>query len=129
MTANDPVATDSADTLPPVAWFRALADETRLRCLLLLAAEGELCVCELTHALGVSQPRVSRHLAQLRELGAVADRRERVWVHYRLGPALPDWARDTLTGLIAARAGTEPFRSDRARLAAMPDRPGGRCVN
>jgi ArsR family transcriptional regulator len=49
------------------AFFKMLADSTRLRCLLLMQAEGELCVCELTHALNLSQPKISRHLAHLRE--------------------------------------------------------------
>ncbi|HFD79984.1 MAG TPA: ArsR family transcriptional regulator, partial [Gammaproteobacteria bacterium] len=38
-------------------FFKALADQTRLRCLVLLQQEGELCVCELTHALGMIQPK------------------------------------------------------------------------
>ncbi|MFP4696420.1 ArsR family transcriptional regulator, partial [Thiohalospira sp.] len=39
-------------------FFRALSDGTRLRCLMLLQAEGELCVCELTYALELPQPRI-----------------------------------------------------------------------
>jgi DNA-binding transcriptional ArsR family regulator len=50
----------------PVPLFTVLANETRLRCLSLLATHAALCVCELTHALGVAQPHVSRRLAQLR---------------------------------------------------------------
>ena len=45
------------------SFFRMLANSTRLRCLMLMQAEGELCVCELTHALNLSQPKISRHLA------------------------------------------------------------------
>ncbi|BCU06976.1 hypothetical protein Atep_16530 [Allochromatium tepidum] len=71
-------------TITPRDLFTALAQDTRLRCLLLLATQGELCVCELTQATGVVQPHVSRHLAQLRELGLVQDRRDGLWVHYRL---------------------------------------------
>ncbi|MGC8733368.1 MAG: ArsR/SmtB family transcription factor, partial [Halothiobacillaceae bacterium] len=44
-------------------FFHALSDPTRLRCLAMLHAQGELCVCELTRALGLSQPKISRHLA------------------------------------------------------------------
>ena len=47
-------------------FFKALSDLTRLRMLVLLSHEGELCVCELTHALDEIQPKISRHLAQLR---------------------------------------------------------------
>ena len=77
-------------------FFPALADPTRLRCLLLLAAEGELCVCELTHALDESQPKISRHLALLRESGVVLDRRQGQWIYYRINPDLPGWVREVL---------------------------------
>ena len=66
--------------------FRALADRTRLR-LLNLVADREICVCYFVEILGVSQPKISRHLAYLRRAGLVAARREGKWMHYRL--ALP----------------------------------------
>jgi ArsR family transcriptional regulator len=108
-------------------FFPALADPTRLRCLLLLAAEGELCVCELTHALDESQPKISRHLAMLREAGIVSDRREGLWVHYRLNPDLPSWAREILTTASQANATAKPFTQDRKRLRGAPTRPPVRC--
>ncbi len=48
-------------------------------------------------ALGESQPKVSRHLAQLRNSGLLADRRQGQWVYYRLHPDLPDWVHELLT--------------------------------
>lgn len=108
-------------------FFPALADPTRLRCLLLLAAEGELCVCELTHALGVSQPKISRHLAMLREAGIVSDRRDGLWIHYRIHPDLPAWAREILNTANRANAAAKPFAQDRRRLCAAPNRPPARC--
>lgn len=107
--------------------FRALADPTRLRCLLLLHSEGELCVCELTHALGESQPKISRHLAQLREAGIVTDHRQGLWVHYRLHPQLPPWAREVLRATADGVADQSPFAADRRALAEMPNRPGTVC--
>jgi DNA-binding transcriptional ArsR family regulator len=62
-----------ADTL-----FRLLADTTRLRIVMLLQQAGELCVCELTHALDLSQPKISRHLAHLREGGLLLQAPQRV---------------------------------------------------
>lgn len=100
-------------------WFRALADPTRLRCLLLLRAEGRLCVCELVHALDLAQPRISRHLGHLRDLGIVQDERRGQWMHYRLHPALPDWALRVLD----AAADAEALQGLHERLAAMPNRP------
>ena len=65
--------------------FKALGDETRLRIVALLA-HGELCVCHLEDALGLSQPHVSRHLAILRMAGVVEHRRQGSWVYYRMAP-------------------------------------------
>ncbi len=73
-------------------FFHALSDATRLRCLALLHSQGEVCVCELTRTLGQSQPKISRHLGLLRDLGLVETRRAGVWVHYRIAPNLPAWA-------------------------------------
>ncbi len=101
--------------------FHLLADETRLRSVLLLHAEGRLCVCELVYALGLSQPKMSRHLAQLRDGGLVVDERRGQWVHYRLADDLPDWV-DAI--IVAASRGCD-WQVDRQRLHGMPDRP---CV-
>ena len=77
-------------------FFQALADATRLRCLMLMVAEEEVCVCEMAHALGETQPKISRHLAALRLTGVILDRREAQWMYYRLHPDLPAWMRDIL---------------------------------
>lgn len=66
--------------------FKALADETRLRILALLS-HGELCVCDLMEVLQLPQSTVSRHLAHLRNAGLVHDRRQGVWIYYRLAEA------------------------------------------
>lgn len=109
------------------SFFAALAHPMRLRSLVLLCAEAELCVCELTHALGAAQPTVSRHLAQLREVGIVLDRRQGLWIYYRLHPDLPQWAQEVLRATAHGLSGTEPFAADREALTEMPDRPGARC--
>ena len=79
-------------SLLPLQLFKNLADETRLGIVLLLKARGELCVCDLCTALAQSQPKISRHLAMLRESGLLLDRKQGKWVHYRLSPQMPDWA-------------------------------------
>ncbi|MEC8858830.1 MAG: metalloregulator ArsR/SmtB family transcription factor [Pseudomonadota bacterium] len=78
-------------------FFKAVADETRLHSLLLIEQAGELCVCELMAALELPQPKISRHLAQLRRSGIVSDRRDSQWVYYSLHPNLADWMRSTLS--------------------------------
>lgn len=114
--------------LVPDSLFSAFAHGTRLRCLMLLMQHDELCVCELTHAIGAAQPHISRHLAQLRELGLVADRREGPWIHYRIHPQLPGWVKAVLRATADGVALDEPFASDEQALSAMPNRPGSqRC--
>lgn len=72
--------------------FKNLSEETRLNIVLLLKEMGELCVCDLCAALEQSQPKISRHLAMLRESGLLLDRKQGKWVHYRLSPHIPSWA-------------------------------------
>jgi ArsR family transcriptional regulator len=107
--------------------FRMLADPTRLRILILLTAEGELCVCELTRALGLSQPKISRHLAHLRESSLLRSHRAGQWMYYRINPSLPDWAQSILQQTLAGNRDTQPFIEDRHGLDDMPNRPGTRC--
>ena len=109
------------------SFFKMLADSTRLRCLLLMQAEGELCVCELTHALNLSQPKISRHLAHLREAGVLVARRNGTWMNYRINPALQGWALGILQTTLDGVRETEPFVSDRKVLDSMSGRPGKAC--
>jgi len=108
-------------------FFKMLADATRLRALLLLQTEGELCVCELTHALQLSQPKISRHLAQLRETGLVRARRDGLWMHYRINPALPGWGLNILQEAASGLQSNTAAHQDRERLCVMPNRPGAAC--
>lgn len=79
-------------TLTSLQLFKILSDETRLGIVLLLKQLGELCVCDLCTGLEESQPKISRHLAMLRECGLLRDRKQGKWVHYRLSPHIPAWA-------------------------------------
>ncbi len=67
--------------------FKSLADETRLKILWLLKGQEELCVCDIMRVLGITQSKASRHLRYLYHLGLVTDRREGLWMYYRLSPA------------------------------------------
>lgn len=107
--------------LEPVTFFKALSDETRLRSLLLIQQEQELCVCELVAALADSQPKISRHLAQLRRDGILLDRKQGLWVYYRLNPELPQWALLCLQQTAAAN--TSWLAPNTAQLCQMGDRP------
>ena len=92
--------------------FEALADETRRRILVLLLERGELCVCDLYGVLGMAQPKVSRHLAVLRESGAVASRKQGTWVHYRLNPEMPLWAAQMLRAMADGLFAQAPYAQD-----------------
>lgn len=104
-------------------FFKMLADSTRLRCLMLMQAKGELCVCELTHALNLSQPKISRHLAHLREAGTLVARRNGTWMYYRINSDLQGWALQILQLTLDGVRHQEPFASDRKMLASMSIRP------
>jgi len=94
----------------------ACADETRRRILLLLLAQGELCVCDLFGVLELPQPKVSRHLAVLRDASLVVSRKRGTWVHYRLNPDMPLWAAQMLSAMSDGAARSEPYQGDRERL-------------
>jgi len=82
--------------MDPVLFFKNLADDTRLKTLLLIINETELCVCELVQALGLSQPKISRHLAQLRNYGLLSDRKLGKWVFYSIAKDIPAWQKASL---------------------------------
>jgi len=64
-------------------FFKALADETRIRILKLLLLR-EMCVCELMVALNLTQPTTSHHLGILEKEGLIKKRKEGKWVYYAI---------------------------------------------
>ena len=112
--------------MQPSVFFKCLADETRLKSLILISLNKELCVCELMAALDDSQPKVSRHLALLRREGLLTDRRQGQWVFYRLNDTLPQWAKDVVSQTASGnQLFIEPYVK---RLADMVNRPNcNRC--
>lgn len=88
---------------------------------MLIEREQELCVCELTEALDVSQPKISRHLAQLRQCELLLDRKQGQWVFYRINPALLGWAKLVLQQTTASNNAF--LKQNLANLSRMGDRP------
>ena len=113
--------------IQPNQFFQLLSDDTRLRCLILMQQEGELCVCELIYSLGIIQPKVSRHLAVLRDSGVVVDRRQGQWIYYQIHPDLPQWACEVIKVTTSGISVEKPYQDDRASLEDMPNRPGAAC--
>jgi ArsR family transcriptional regulator len=67
------------------ALFKALADPARVRIVNMLAtADEDVCVCDLTRELGLSQPTVSHHLRKLADAGLLRRRRQGTWAYYSL---------------------------------------------
>lgn len=96
-----------------LAIFKALSDETRLRIIKLLE-QGELCVCDITAALDMVQPKVSFHLATLREAGLIRDRKQGKWIHYSLNEK--DLFRRMLILSACERMQGSTMAADRKRL-------------
>ena len=94
--------------------FMALADKTRLRLLNLMASE-EICVCFFTEVLGDSQPKISRHLAYLRNADIVEARRDGKWMHYSIKWPDNDGMRSVLRSTLVALADDPEMQQDKAR--------------
>ena len=105
----------------PTQFYKCLSDETRLKSILLIAHEEELCVCEITEALQVSQPKISRHLAQLRECELLKDRRNGKWIFYRINSKLPQWAMDVIA--LTVQDNMDFIQENHQRLLNMGNRP------
>jgi len=104
--------------------FRLLADSTRLRLLLLLDQE-ELSVAELAAITQLAQPRVSTHLAKLKEAGLVTDRRDGVFVYYRIATAITDPSLEDLWHLLRRNSDDPLIQQDLERIArVMSNRAG-----
>ena len=97
-------------------FFLALADKTRLR-LLNLMRKDEICVCFFTEVLSESQPKISRHLAYLRNAGIVEARREGKWMNYRIIKPENEYAAQVLQDTLRWLESQETMRDDYKKLA------------
>lgn len=106
----------------PTEFYKNLADDIRLKSILLIAKEDELCVCELMTALGeTSQPKISRHLAVLKSSGLLLTRKQKQWIFYAINPELVDWAQEVIT--LTLNENIDFISQNLARLHLMGDRP------
>lgn len=97
--------------------FKALADPTRLRIVVLLTRR-DMCVCDLTEVLSLPQSTVSRHMGILKSAGLVSDTRQGRWVHYSLESGSPI---DELRQFFTAISVREPYQSDIIKLTMRGD--------
>jgi len=105
--------------MTPLTLFKCLSDQTRLRILLLVSQQQELCVCELTDVLQQSQPKISRHLAALKKQQLLLARKSGQWVFYRVNPELPDWVYNIIEQ--ADTASKKELQVLVARLSLLPE--------
>ena len=105
--------------MSPSDLFAAFANPTRLRILNLLLAEKEICVCDLCAALDLLQPRVSRHLALLRDAGLVDVREAGKWKFYALADPPTSLHRTLLRCVGSCLGEVDDLAADRERLAGL----------
>jgi len=119
-------ATVSSDLeVAPVArLFKALGDDTRLRIVALLS-HGELCVCHVQEALGLTQPNASRQLSVLKNAGVVESRRDGTWTYFKLARQTDAHRRRQLGALVEAFSDKALLRKDVERL--LKARGPGAC--
>lgn len=96
-----------------ISIFKLLSDETRFR-IIMLISDHALCVCQITGILEVSQPKVSKGLSKLRDLGLVEDERMDKFVYYKLkkNPLL-----DSIISTVESDYLNETLTRDQERLA------------
>jgi ArsR family transcriptional regulator, arsenate/arsenite/antimonite-responsive transcriptional repressor len=104
-------------------FFQALGDNTRLR-LLNLMGDQEICVCYFVEILDQPQPKISRHLAYLRNAGIVVPRRDGKWMHYRIVMPPNIGAAQVLQQTLAWLREERTMQADRARLSKACCTPG-----
>jgi ArsR family transcriptional regulator len=85
-----------AEQAAPV--LAALADPIRLRLFSIVAAEGEVCSCNLEGPLGKSQPTISHHTRILADAGLIAGERRGKWIWWHVLPERLEATRRLLGG-------------------------------
>ncbi len=105
--------------------FKLLSDSTRLRLLMLVDRE-ELSVAELSAITQLAQHRVSTHLAKLKEAGLVNDRRQGVFVYYRMAGKIADGSLAALWELLRTNTSDPLIKQDIERIEqVLHSRSGG----
>jgi ArsR family transcriptional regulator len=119
---STPPAAEPAASFPAIgcdAVFELLADRTRRRLLKLIYDYHEVCVCRLVGGLAEPQPKISRHLALMREARLLRSRRDKTWIIYALDPQVPAWAVRVIQQMAEAAESDPVSADDRARMALI----------
>lgn len=103
--------------------FSVLSNQIRLRCLYLLATNGEACVCDVVDTLRITQPSASKALSSLKAAGLVRDRREGNWIYYSLRSDAPDWIKTIVSTTISELGDSKTCVADEKRYKRLVARP------
>jgi ArsR family transcriptional regulator len=110
-----------------VAIAKTLADPTRIRIVAALRI-GELCVCELVDALGISQSSLSSHLQVCRQTGVVTTRKESRWIYYSVSTRYGPLIERIFSELQTVGSDQQLLRDARRLKKRLQMREAGRCV-
>jgi ArsR family transcriptional regulator len=95
---------------------KALADGNRLRIIMVLTEQTELCICQITELLGWATATVSRHMSVLQNARLVRSRKDGRWVYYRLADEFPEalhrW-------IVESMEGSKEIENDRRQLQSI----------
>jgi ArsR family transcriptional regulator, arsenate/arsenite/antimonite-responsive transcriptional repressor len=108
-------AAAALEVRPVSRLFKALGDDTRLRIVALLS-HGELCVCHVQDALGLTQPNASRQLGILKNAGVVESWREGTWSYYKLAAQADTHCGEQLEALVRSFGAQAVLKRDVERL-------------
>ncbi len=111
------LSTERMNPAVPPEIFKIMSDSTRLRILMLIEDEKELCVSDIAEAMQESQPKISRHLAQMRAQNVLSTRRQGQQVFYHLDNKLPVWAKRVLA--IVRTGNPALINAEKVRLKAL----------
>lgn len=99
--------------------IKALSDENRLRILSMLSGKKDLCVCEITAVIGLSQPTISSHLKILENAGLLEYKKEGLWVNYNISSSMDGETKRLVGSISALLAKSETIKKDLKRLMSI----------
>lgn len=99
--------------------LKALSDENRLRILTLLSGKKDLCVCEITEVIGLSQPTISSHLKILENAGLIEYKKEGLWVNYNISSSMDGETKRLADSVSDLLKKSEIIKKDLKRLMSI----------
>jgi len=96
--------------------LKALSDESRIRIISLLGARRDLCVCEITKVIELSQPTISSHLKLLENAGLIVYKKDGLWVNYNINPGLDENVKEILDRISLILSSNEKINEDHREI-------------